>query len=125
MNGIATVMKKEFARFFGDRRMILMTLLPAILIYVVYTFMGTALQDVFAPDDDHTAIAVAVNFSSSVGQAMLDTNANITVLNIEMGDVESAKAAISSREPFSAGDSLQPAIPDLLLIFPYDFDGQV
>ena len=35
-----TIIKKEFARFFGDKRVVFNTLLmPGILIYVIYTFM--------------------------------------------------------------------------------------
>jgi len=124
MNGILTVMKKEFARFFGDRRMIIMTLLPAILIYVVYSFMGTAMQDMFAADEDRISVAAGVNFAGSVGQVMLDTNANIMVIDIQPGDVENAKVALSNREHLSEhiSGSAQPLVPDLILIFPPDFD---
>ena len=35
---IVTVMKKEFSRFFGDRRMVFSTLiLPALMIYILYS----------------------------------------------------------------------------------------
>ena len=38
---ILTVMRKELARFFGDYRMVMTTiLLPGILIFVLYQFMG-------------------------------------------------------------------------------------
>ena len=41
---VLTIFKKELARFFGDRRMALTTiLLPGLMIYVLYTFMGNAL----------------------------------------------------------------------------------
>ena len=40
--GMFAVIKKEFARFFLDRRMLLTTvIMPGLLIYVVYTLMGT------------------------------------------------------------------------------------
>ena len=40
-NNTITVMKKELARFFGDRRLVITTLLlPGIMIYVVYSFFG-------------------------------------------------------------------------------------
>ena len=39
-----TVMRKELARFFGDYRMVMTTiLLPGILIFVLYQFMGCLL----------------------------------------------------------------------------------
>ena len=40
---VLTILKKELARFFGDKRMVISILLPGILIYVMYSFMGTAL----------------------------------------------------------------------------------
>lgn len=40
--GMAAIIKKEFARFFLDRRMLLTTvILPGLLIYVVYTIIGS------------------------------------------------------------------------------------
>ena len=48
-----TIVKKELARFFGDRRMMLTTIfLPGIMIYVMYTFMGSFMMDEFMPDED-------------------------------------------------------------------------
>ena len=45
-NGMLTIFRKELARFFGDKRTALGTiLLPGILIFAVYTFMGSALSD--------------------------------------------------------------------------------
>ena len=46
MRNVLTVMRKEFARFFGDKRLVLGTLLlPGLLIFVLYTIMGTAFSD--------------------------------------------------------------------------------
>ena len=44
-NGVLTIMKKELDRFFGDRRMVFSILMPGILIYVMYCFMGVAMGD--------------------------------------------------------------------------------
>lgn len=44
-NNTITVMKKELARFFGDRRLVITTLLlPGIMIYVVYSFLGSVMM---------------------------------------------------------------------------------
>ena len=52
-NGMLTIFRKELARFFGDKRTALGTiLLPGILIFAVYTFMGSALSDQFSVDED-------------------------------------------------------------------------
>lgn len=43
MNNILTIVKKELARFFTDRKLVLSTLvLPGLMIYVMYSFMGSA-----------------------------------------------------------------------------------
>ena len=42
LRGMGAIIKKEFARFFLDRRMLLTTvILPGLLIYVVYTTIGS------------------------------------------------------------------------------------
>ena len=42
LRGMGAIIKKEFARFFLDRRMLLTTIiLPGLLIYVVYTIIGS------------------------------------------------------------------------------------
>ena len=43
-----TIIKKEFARFFGDRQMLFTTvLLPGLLIYLMYSFMGMGMKKMF------------------------------------------------------------------------------
>jgi len=111
MKNIWTIMSKEFARFFGDRRMILMTILPAVLIYVAYSFMGTMMASVFAADEDHVSLVYAVNSPASISQAAKTVGVNIEP--ITAGDVETIKEKIADRSA------------DLLLIFPPDFSAQV
>ena len=46
MKNILTIMRKEFARFFKDKRLVLGTLiLPGVLIFAVYTLMGSAFTE--------------------------------------------------------------------------------
>jgi len=56
-NPILTIMKKELARFFGDKKLIVSILMPGILIYVMYTLMGSMMTDVFTPDESSTPTA--------------------------------------------------------------------
>ena len=40
-----TIIKKEFARFFGDRQLLFTTvIMPGLLIYIIYSFMGTGMK---------------------------------------------------------------------------------
>jgi len=111
MKNIWTIMSKEFARFFGDRRMILMTLIPALLIYVSYSFMGSIMGDIFAPDAEHTPRIYAVNAPASIVQ--MTESAGITIRQIQADEVESTKDKIVNQEA------------DLVMIFPADFDAAV
>ncbi len=46
MNNILTIIRKEFARFFRDKRLVLGTLiLPGVLIFLLYTLMGSVFFD--------------------------------------------------------------------------------
>jgi len=108
MKNIGTVMNKEFARFFGDKRMIVMILLPAVLIYVVYSFMGTALANMFHPDEDHTPWAYVVNLPDSIAPLM--QSAGINVRHIEIQEVGEVREKISRKEA------------ELCIVFPPDFD---
>ena len=72
-NSILTIMKKELARFFGDKKIVFSTiLLPGILIYVMYSFMGTALTEQLTVDDDYKATCYVADMPEDASvQAML------------------------------------------------------
>ena len=45
MKNLWTIVKKELARFFKDRRLMCSLILPGVLIYFVYSLMGGGLMD--------------------------------------------------------------------------------
>ena len=48
---ILTIAKKEFARFFKDKGLVFSTiLLPGLMIYVMYSFMGSAMSSLYTVD---------------------------------------------------------------------------
>ena len=108
MKNILTVMKKEFARFFGDKRMILMTLLPAVLIYAVYSFMGTALNSMLHPDEDYSPWIYTVNMPDFISQTV--EAAGIRIVEIGADEVERAKEEILKKDA------------DLCIVFPAGFE---
>ncbi len=68
-SNIITIMKKEFARFFKDRRMVLTTILmPGLLIYVMYSFMGQGMSALYAPDEELVPKVYAVNLPQEFAQ---------------------------------------------------------
>lgn len=65
-SGVVTIMKKELARFFGDRRLLVSILMPGVLIYVLYSFMGTAMGSMFGVDEDYVPSIRAAALPASV-----------------------------------------------------------
>lgn len=109
-NGMFTIFRKELARFFGDKRTALAAiLLPGVLIFAVYTFMGSALANQFSVDEDFTPSMQAVNLPGSI--STLAGQGGLTLEATQ--DPDGAKALIEGQEL------------DLLAVFPEDFDGQV
>ena len=49
MRGLWTILKKEFTRFFKDKKLWLTMLLPGVFIYAIYSVLGTVLQDQMTP----------------------------------------------------------------------------
>ncbi len=66
MKNVLTIIKKEFSRFFKDRRMVITILLPGILIYVLYSIMGTALADMGKVDEDFKPTACIINMPETL-----------------------------------------------------------
>ena len=56
MKDIIVIIKKELARFFGDKRMVFTTLLmPGLMIYIMYTFMGEGLANKMTTPEDYVS----------------------------------------------------------------------
>ncbi|GHU69295.1 sodium ABC transporter [Clostridia bacterium] len=114
-SNILTIMKKEFARFFGDRRMIFTAMIfPGLMIYVLYTFMGAGFSNMFSADDSHVPVVYVVNLPASIQQA-----ANEAFSFVEV-DGSGAEGAVQN-----AIDRVTTKDIDLCMVFPADFDGQV
>ena len=54
MNNILTIIKKELRRFFTDKRMLISFILPGLIIYLLYSVMGSFMGDAFMPSEDYT-----------------------------------------------------------------------
>lgn len=108
-NSIFTIMKKELARFFGDRRMAITTiLLPGLMIYLIYSLMGSAIMDNFAPDEEYTAKVSAVNLPASL-EGLFGS------LNFELEETTADKVD-------SVKHDIEDGEADLCVVFPQDFD---
>ena len=61
MKNVWTIIKKEFKRFFTDKRMIATILLPGILIYVLYSILGGIMADSTSVDEEYKPTVYSVN----------------------------------------------------------------
>ncbi len=113
-NAIITILKKELLRFFSDKRMAITTiLLPGVMIYVMYSFMGSALSEKFTVDDKHV-----YNIES---KGALPESINALINNSDVGfDVSDTSDDIDK-----VVDRLKDEKIDLYVIFPENFDKEV
>ena len=106
MKAILTIIKKEFARFFLDRRMVLTTiLLPGLIIYAMYTAIGSITSAATAGDAQPPIVYVQ-NMPDSL-ETLLES-----VLDVRDQTVSDDEA----REQIAQGEVAA------LVIFPENFD---
>ena len=103
-----TIIKKEFARFFGDKRMLAAVVMPGILIYVMYTFMGSSMTEMYMPDENYICDIHMVNMPESM--AFLENVEGLEIFEINASEINVVKEAIEEDET------------DLLVVFPEKFD---
>lgn len=104
-NNIFTIMRKELARVFKDRRMIFSIILPGLMIYLIYSVMGDAFTDMFATGEDYRYQIAVEELSPSVEAMMAEAPVDF----IEE-DLDSALKRLEQQEL------------DLVVVFPEDFD---
>lgn len=104
MKSILTIIKKEFARFFKDIRLVITALLlPGFMIFAVYSLMGTIMESVENKDADKMCTAYIVNMTdsqSSVFSQVFDLKNGYTLE--------------------TANDALKDGSLDLIVVFPTD-----
>lgn len=107
-----TIIRKEFARFFKDKNLVLTTiLLPGVLIYLIYSFMGNGMMKEFMTDEDYVAKAYVQNMPDELAPAFEQLSAEWTV--VSDAEIEDTKALIQDKEA------------DVLIVFPADFSAKV
>ena len=106
-------MKKEFTRFFTDKRMVLTTIfLPGIMIYLVYTFMGNGISGQLEQSEDFKPVVYVENLPESVKTVASQGDL------MELKEVSNEKDV---KEKISDGDENY----NLLAVFPENFDDQI
>lgn len=113
-SNIWTVARKEFARFFKDKGMVISILLPGIMIYVMYSFMGGAITNMFSTPDDFVANVYMVNEPESLAPVFKELPLNITETT-DAAKIEEVKNGLQNKK----------SDVHALLVFPKDFDAQI
>ena len=71
MNNIVTIIKKELARFFGDKRLVFTTvIMPGLLIFLMYSLMGEGMMKQLTTEEDYVAKGYVVNMPSELEPMM-------------------------------------------------------
>ncbi len=111
-NNTITVMKKELARFFGDRRLVITTLLlPGCMIYLVYSLLGNVMMKSLLPEEAYVAKAYVVDLPESLQE-------NLRTLRVDWHPADREQLTQIRQE-------IQDKQVDGLVIFPQNFDEAV
>lgn len=99
MKTIWTIIRKELARFFKDRRMLCSLLLPGILIYFVYSFLGTVVVDsLTGVPEDHTYTVCAVNAPDFLTEETLSSIGKVTIETADPSQDETYREQVKNGE---------------------------
>lgn len=105
-NNTWTIIKKECARFFGDRTVLMTTvIMPGLLIYLIYSFMG---NNFMQPKDEEPAIMYVENLPESVHPVLEALPLEMVTENFDVEKLRNELVLKDSKY--------------ILLVFPKDFD---
>ena len=111
-SNILTIIKKEFAKFFGDKRLVFTTLLlPGLMIFLMYSVMGDALKSFSSVDDSYVYKVFVSNMPGSMAE-------DIAAMDFEIADTD--EKAIDTVK-----SDIMDKKADMLIVFPNDFDALV
>ena len=110
-NNIYTIFRKEMARFFKDKRLVLTTIiLPGLMIFVMYSFMGNMMKNQFGVKEDYVAKVNVKNLPESISPRL--EGSQFEVKKVE-GDIGESKKLVADKDI------------DLAINFPENFDKEV
>jgi len=111
-NGLKAIIQKELRRFFTDRRIVLTTVvLPGLMIFLIYSFIGSAVSSSMSVSSDYEPKVYAVNLPNSLASVASGTGMQFE--QIRATEIDAIKEQVASKEV------------DLLMVFPEDFDERI
>lgn len=98
MKDILTVIKKELKRFFTDYRMLAAMILPGILIYVIYSFMGPLISSNFNASSDYNYQIYTINVDETILNTLSEgfKTSEYNVTFTETTDLASAQTEVKN-----------------------------
>ena len=109
-NNTWTIIRKEFARFFGDRQLVFTTvIMPGLLIYLIYSLMGVGIRNMETQGEQDVVTVRVENMPQSVAPILSSLDSSIVILQqpVSQADID----ALQDKE-----------INAIAMRFPTDFD---
>ena len=109
-NNTWTIIRKEFARFFGDRQLVFTTvIMPGLLIYLIYSLMGVGIRNMETQGEQDMVTVRVENMPQSVAPILSSLDSSIVILQqpVSQADID----ALQDKE-----------INAIAMRFPADFD---
>lgn len=113
-NNIITIMKKELRRLFGDKNLVFSgVILQGLLLYVMYTLMGSFIGNIASVDEAYSYRISVINMPESISGI------------IEASDIPFEVTIIADENIAAEKEKIDADEADLLIRFPADFDEAV
>ena len=110
MKNILTVIKKEFSRFFRDKRLVLSLILPGVPIYFIYSFLGDGiLSNVGGTDENYVCQVYTVNMPDAF-KTPFESLEKMQLHEISADEADEHRQAVADQKE------------DLLVVFPENFE---
>ena len=96
-NNTLTIIKKEFARFFGDRQLLFTTvIMPGLMIYLVYSLMGNGINKMITEGANEAVTMQVENMPASLAPVL--TNIDSCLVIVEQPVTEADIAQLENKE---------------------------
>lgn len=113
-SNVWTIVRKEFARFFGDRTLVLTTvIMPGLLIYLIYSLMGTGISKMESADEGALVTVYVERMPESMAPLFDSLQGNVVLLPAP-DTTDAIVESIGNKD-----------VNTLLLSFPQGFDSLV
>ncbi len=110
MRNVLTIFKKEWDRVFKDKRLLIsVMILPGLMIFLIYTFIGSAISNLSSPEEERVAFAnVPTAFNELWNEQ--ETTDSVVTISVDVDQLPEYQALIDGSEW------------DLIVVFPADFE---